>query len=772
MEKRKILLPVAILALLISGCSVKKRSQTESQSGSSSTPKTSESSSTGGSQGGSSGGTSQGGTSQPGSESQPGTSESQPGSESQNPLGSGYFVKLGSGQPLEFVDEAEKDAGVEHELKNYHLQVNGVTAGEAIEFSTNAGVINHNIGPNDTANADRTGSEQDGWQFTIHNDVVGNVDIYFKLYDAEEIAMQNQQPHSYSFWISGRESGGGGGSTTDPEQYALIMKGSEQSKAALVTNGGNDAEWTNEQPLVLEENDELAFCLGGDDWRKFDQLKDDIPHKAEYFSRVNAEGDPSDGNIKVSAEGAGSYNVYIVKDKDSNSGKTIYMEKTNTPEPPQPAAKYELKLGEAAAVEMDEVATPGTGLVKQYKKEGLNLAKDTVLQILADDEPLNFDKDLEDAENKCNLYKEAGVWKIHNAAENATIYLNNHDGSTWKIWVTGYVVDPSSLYEVTFNITEDAGEGKAMYVAGDFTNWQTGALKMTEGEGHAWTLTHSLEAGQYEFKFVKASATDGIGEGAIWEQLGTDVNREFEVVDHAVELNLTWENGGSGSSTTDPEQYAFVIRGENQIKAALVTNGGNDAEWTNEQPLVLEENDELAFCLGGDDWRKFDQLKDEVPDKATNFSRVTLSEDPSDGNIKVTAAGAGTYNVYIIKDKTANSGKTVYLAKVSSPEPPQPVTDVEYTITGIPNWAGNDDAVLLVWAWGGTEAGAGKWYAVTWTSGQTTATVTLKSDATNFKVVRMYAETTLENAAWNRVHNEGSTINIVGGTTSYACGLE
>ena len=44
-----------------------------------------------------------------------------------------------------------------------------------------------------------------------------------------------------------------------------------------------------------------------------------------------------------------------------------------------------------------------------------------------------------------------------------------------------------------------------------------------------------------------------------------------------------------------------------------------------------------------------------------------------------------------------------------------PEGQVTYTITGIPNWAGNDNAVLLVYAWGGAQAAA--WYDMDWTSG-------------------------------------------------------
>ena len=646
MEKRKILLPVAILALLISGCTVKKRSQTESNSQGSSTPKTSESSSSGGSQGGGSqGGTSesQGGTSQ---ESTPTSEESQGGTSQESvPTGSGYFVKLGEGQPLEFVTEVDLDAGVENELKNYKLQVNGVTAGEAIEFSTSAGVIDHDIGPNKTCNADRTGSEEDGWSFTIHNSVEGNVDIYFKLYDYEDAVMRdpnNPQVRSYSFWISGREGGSVDPDPTEPEQYALIIKGENQSKAKLVTNSGNENEWTNEQPLVLAENDQLAFCLGGDDWRKFDQLKDETPDLTTNFERVNAEGDPSDGNIKVKAAGAGTYNVYIAK---ANEGKTIYLAKTNTPEPPEPAAVYSYKLGEADAVEMEEVATPDTGYSKQYKKDGVALTKGTVLQILADDEPLEFTKDTEDAVNKCNLYKDGNAWKVHNDVASASIILKLDGANHWRIWVTGYVADPEAQIAVTFNITKDAGEGRAMYVAGDFTAWEKGAVKMAEGEGHAWTLAGKIEAGTYTYKFVIGPAE---GELIPWKSESEPGNLEWEagadrklvVADEPVIVNAIWGNtSGGGEDPISAEDWYLVgsfnmsgvnwVLGDENFKLELHEDKKEEADQYVIKNVSLHKDDEFKF-LKGDDW-----ANDHIP--------------TDDSNYKI--AADGVYDIYFVPSK-------------------------------------------------------------------------------------------------------------------------
>ncbi len=688
MEKRKILLPVAILALLISGCTVKKRSQTESNSQGSSTPKTSESSSSGGSQGGGSqGGTSesQGGTSQ---ESTPTSEESQGGTSQESvPTGSGYFIKLGEGQPLEFVEEANLDEDVENELKNYKLQVNGVTAGEAIEFSSNAGVINHDIGPNDTCNADRTGSEEDGWSFTIHNSVEGNVDIYFKLYDYDSVTMRDGQVHSYSFWISGREGGSVDPDPTEPEQYALIIKGENQSKAKLVTNSGNENEWTNEQPLVLAENDQLAFCLGGDDWRKFDQLKDETPDLTTNFERVNAEGDPSDGNIKVKAAGAGTYNVYIVK---ANEGKTIYLAKTNTPEPPEPAAVYSYKLGEADAVEMEEVTTPDVGYSKQYKKDGVALAKDAVLQILADDEPLEFTKDAEDAVNKCNLYKDGNAWKVHNDAASASIILKLDSENHWRIWVTGFAADPEAQIAVTFNITKDAGEGRAMYVAGDFTAWEKGAVKMAEGEGHAWTLAGKIEAGTYVYKFVIGPAE---GELIPWKselepgnlEWEDGANRKLVVADEPVVVNAIWGNtSGGGEDPISAEDWylvgSFNMSGENWVlgdenfKLELHEDKKEEADQYVIKNVSLHKDDEFKF-LKGDDW-----ANDHIP--------------TDDSNYKI--AADGVYDIYFVPSKeiaewSANGGH--YYAAKTGELAPVVHTYTVFVKLGSAEWADLDMTV-------------------------------------------------------------------------------
>lgn len=46
------------------------------------------------------------------------------------------------------------------------------------------------------------------------------------------------------------------------------------------------------------------------------------------------------------------------------------------------------------------------------------------------------------------------------------------------------------------------GEATTVKVAGSFTDWESGALALTEKEGGIWELTKELPAGTYEYKFI------------------------------------------------------------------------------------------------------------------------------------------------------------------------------------------------------------------------------------------------------------------------------
>ncbi len=106
-----------------------------------------------------------------------------------------------------------------------------------------------------------------------------------------------------------------------------------------------------------------------------------------------------------------------------------------------------------------------------------------------------------------------------------------------------------------------------------------------------------------------------------------------------------------------------------------------------------------------------------------------------------------------------------------------PTEQVTYTITGLPEWITNDGCVIFAWAWGGSDAGGGKWYSCTYGEGAkpTSLTFTLGAEADGCLLARCIGGTTLPD--WNnhgdtagRVYNQTENIDLTSGVYSYSCG--
>ena len=133
------------------------------------------------------------------------------------------------------------------------------------------------------------------------------------------------------------------------------------------------------------------------------------------------------------------------------------------------------------------------------------------------------------------------------------------------------------------------------------------------------------------------------------------------------------------------------------------------------------------------------------------------------------------------------SGKILYAyfkGTGSTPTPgpgpsPEPGETVTYTITGMPNWVGNDGACIFAWSWGGSEADA--WTQVVLgpqgnggaDAKELSGTITIPAGRTGFNLARCVAGTTQPN--WTakgdsegRVYNKTGDVTITAGQTSYA----
>ena len=99
------------------------------------------------------------------------------------------------------------------------------------------------------------------------------------------------------------------------------------------------------------------------------------------------------------------------------------------------------------------------------------------------------------------------------------------------------------------------------------------------------------------------------------------------------------------------------------------------------------------------------------------------------------------------------------------------VTDIVYTVTDMPTWITNDGCKVFAWAWGGSDAGEGKWISTTYTD-TTTLQFTVSAEITGMLLARCHADTTLPN--WNekgnvagRVYNQTNDMKVSPGVYTY-----
>ena len=143
-----------------------------------------------------------------------------------------------------------------------------------------------------------------------------------------------------------------------------------------------------------------------------------------------------------------------------------------------------------------------------------------------------------------------------------------------------------------------------------------------------------------------------------------------------------------------------------------------------------------------------------------------------DGDLYIVAVD-GQYTFYV------NNEYQIWTVE-PTPEPgPGPSSEtVTYTITGMPNWVGNDGAAIFAWSWGGAQADA--WTAVILgpqgnggaDAKELSGTIVLPADRTGFNLARCVAGTTEPNwtakgDAEGRVYNKTGDVTIVAGTASY-----
>ena len=199
----------------------------------------------------------------------------------------------------------------------------------------------------------------------------------------------------------------------------------------------------------------------------------------------------------------------------------------------------------------------------------------------------------------------------------------------------------------------------------------------------------------------------------------------------------------------------------------------NDANWEKENAILLTLNNEgkpenvkeqyaalQVELKAGDEFKITDFTESGWYGYSVAEAHASI-EEGEDGNIKATLTGK--YDIYfkINNDDTFS----IYAAGAAEVIPPEPGEKVTYTCTDLPDWIGNNEAVLFAWVWSNDTDGA--WHEVTLTG--TTATFELDAEAANFLLARCYPGTTTPDwdattdaagKIWNKKKDQACTAGV------------
>ena len=264
--------------------------------------------------------------------------------------------------------------------------------------------------------------------------------------------------------------GDSGGQSEDPHGDSYVMYGNDPTwnYLPLVENPGNPDEMMGS--LELEANTEFVIKMGNDDWRHFENNKAASSSKVVIGSEANDEGTLH--NFKASADG--TYSFYILKDRNAEEGKNVYVGYTSgTPAVPNVIKLYFSDVFEWASGENkmyayvwgesgNKVAWPG--------EEATYVGLDN-----ADKKAYSFDVDISIYDH---IIFHVGDTKtqdidISGAIDNQGYKPVTLDGNAYT--VENYVYTPKGDEPVTYTVSFDANGG-------------TGTKAPVEGVSGAYTL--------------------------------------------------------------------------------------------------------------------------------------------------------------------------------------------------------------------------------------------------------------------------------------------
>ena len=184
---------------------------------------------------------------------------------------------------------------------------------------------------------------------------------------------------------------------------------------------------------------------------------------------------------------------------------------------------------------------------------------------------------------------------------------------------------------VTFNYQGDGSE-TSVKVAGDFTDWQNGALELSKGENNLWTLTvEALDFGTHEYKFIVNG--DWIVD-PLNEKTAANGNSVFTIVNPDPELKspiihedrtVTFNYLGNGSEDTVRVAGDFT---DWENDAINLSKGENNLWSITVGPLNYGDY-EYKFIVNVDGWKQ-----DPLNPKTRNKNSFFTIEDPDTGELE------------------------------------------------------------------------------------------------------------------------------------------
>ena len=227
--------------------------------------------------------------------------------------------------------------------------------------------------------------------------------------------------------------------------------------------------------------------------------------------------------------------------------------------------------------------------------------------------------------------------------------------------------------------------------------------------------------------------------------------------------------------------YACAIRFENNnpIASNITFEGVGDATYLVFTGTGISEDklNNLGFDVEPhDDWQKIYFTGDSV---TRTFTAGTWTIKANISSIKEITQGFGIHLLYgdtsidmIQKDYTLTSFTTSYYAAYKLARTDWfdgsgyigLFTGYEYECWWTVDWVFNDQANVIIWAWGGDVDAA--WYDMMYVDYQHIRVI-LPSYRTGFKLARFSNGTTAANANWNNVINQTNDATIVSGTWAY-----